>query len=162
MELLEDGVSREYVFKGFAESQEFTNVCKEYGIERGSVSVSQSRDKNPALTSFVARLYTKMLGRSYDTDGLNYWCEKYASGNSIEEIATIGFMHSKELQNQNLSDSEFVTRMYQTFLDREPDEEGYQYWLTQLKSGKTSRDILVYGFTHSKEFAKLKASYGLR
>lgn len=162
MELLEDGVSREYVFKGFAESQEFTNVCKEYGIERGSVSVSQSRDKNPALTSFVARLYTKMLGRSYDTDGLNYWCEKYASGNSIEEIATIGFLHSKELQNQNLSDSEFVTRMYQTFLDREPDEEGYQYWLAQLKSGKTSRDILVYGFTHSKEFAKLKASYGLR
>lgn len=162
MELLENGVSREYVFKGFAASQEFTSVCKEYGVERGSVSVSESRDKNPAVTGFVARLYTKMLGRSYDTDGLNYWCEKNASGMSIEEIATIGFLHSKELQNQNLSDSEFVTRMYQTFLNREPDEEGYQYWLAQLKSGKTTRDNLVYGFTHSKEFAKLKASYGLR
>lgn len=162
LDLLENGISREYVFRGFAESQEFTNLCQEYGVERGNVSVSQNRDKNPAVTGFVARLYTKMLGRSYDVDGLNDWCGRYASGMSIEEIATVGFLHSQELYNRNLSDTEFVTAMYQTFLDREPDEAGLQYWIERLQSGKTTRDNLVYGFTRSAEFANLKASFGLK
>lgn len=159
---LENGVSREYVYRGFAESQEFTNLCNAYGVERGQVSLSQYRDKNVGATGFIARLYTKMLGRSYDVDGLNDWCEKYLTGKrTIESIATEGFLHSQELKNQNLSDEEFVIRMYETFLNREPDEDGFRYWIDKLQSGEKSKDDLVYGFTLSQEFANIKADYGL-
>ncbi len=159
---LENGMSREYVFRGFAESQEFSNLCDSYGVLRGSITLSAYRDQNVGATGFIARLYTKMLGRGFDDDGLEYWCRKYLTGeNTIEEVATVGFLHSKELENLNLSDTEFVTRMYRTFLNREPDEAGLADWVNRLETGRETRDSLVYGFTLSKEFGNIKASYGL-
>lgn len=162
LSLLSTGVSREYVYHGFAESQEFSNLCGGFGVERGQVSLGLYRDKNVNATAFIARFYTKMLGRSFDDDGIEYWCEKYLTGKkSIEDIAADGFLHSDELTNQNLSNEEFVTRMYETFLNREPEEAGLNDWVSRLETGKETRDTLVFGFTHSQEFAKLKAKYQL-
>ncbi len=159
---LENGMSREYVYRGFAESAEFSNLCSQYGVERGSVSLAAYRDRNAGATGFIARLYTKMLGRGYDENGLEYWCKKYhTQENTIEEIATVGFLHSQELQNLNLSDEEFVKRMYRTFLNREAEEAGLQDWVGRLKRGEETRDSLVYGFTNSREFANLKKEYNL-
>lgn len=162
LDKLENGMSRLYVYRGFAESQEFQNLCDKYDVTRGSVQVSAYRDRNVGATGFIARLYTKMLGRGFDEDGLEYWCRRYLTGEkSIEDIASDGFLHSEELKLQNLSDEEFVRRMYRTFLNREAEADGLAYWLAQLRSGAKNRDTLVYGFTQSPEFAGLKAHYGL-
>ena len=162
LDKLDSGMSREYVFRGFAESQEFENLCKSYNIERGTVTLGQYRDKNEGATGYVARLYTKMLGRKFEEKGIEYWCKEYLTGKvTIENIATNGFLHSQEFTNLNLSNEEFVTRMYQTFLNREPDEAGYKDWVGKLNSGEKTRDDLVYGFSLSQEFANLKKSYGL-
>ena len=162
LDRLENGVSRLYVFRGFAESDEFTNLCDRYDVIRGSVDVTAWRDQNPGATGFIARLYTKMLGRRFDEDGLEDWCRAYLTGEkTIEEIASDGFLHSQELINQNLPDEEFVRRMYQTFLNRQPDSAGFADWVARLKTGEENRDTLVYGFTRSQEFGALKASYGL-
>lgn len=162
LDKLENGMSRLYVYRGFAESQEFQNLCDRYDVTRGSVQVTAWRDRNVGATGFIARLYTKMLGRSFDEDGLEYWCHYYLTGQrSIEDIASDGFLHSEELRMQNLSDEEFVKRMYRTFLNREAEADGLSYWLLQLRTGAKNRDTLVYGFTQSPEFAQLKAHYGL-
>lgn len=159
---LENGMSREYVFHGFAESQEFTNLCESYHVNRGTVALSAYRDRNKGATGFIARLYTKMLGRKYEEEGLEYWCREYLTGKqNIEQIAANGFLYSQELANQKLSDEEFVTRMYQTFLNREPDEAGFKDWVGRLERGEETRDSLVYGFTRSQEFGNLKAAYNL-
>lgn len=159
---LENGMSREYVYRGFVESAEFTNLCGNYGVERGSVTLSAYRDQNAGATGFIARLYTKMLGRGYDEDGLEYWCRLYLTGErTIENVASDGFLHSEEIKNQDLSDEEFVRRMYQTFLNREPDEAGLTDWLGRLSRGEETRDSLVYGFTNSREFGELKKKYNL-
>lgn len=161
IDLLKNGVSRQYVFKGFSESKEFTEICNKFGIQRGSVVVTEERDKNAGLTMFVSRLYTKALGRAYDVDGLNYWCGQILSGSiSISEVSTTGFFHSQEFKNKNLSDGEYVKVLYRTFLDREYDQDGYEYWLQQLKNGK-SRDEVLLGFANSKEFGEIKQKYGL-
>lgn len=162
LDCLENGVSREYVYHGFAESNEFSKLCESYGVERGSVTLGQYRDRNMYATGFIARLYTKMLGREFDDVGIEYWAKQYLTGQkSIEKIAAEGFLHSAELENQNLSNEEFVTRMYETFLNREPDESGKKDWIEKLENGKETRDSLVFGFTNSPEFGKLKASYYL-
>ena len=128
LECLENGVSREYIYRGFAESPEFTGLCGDFGVERGFVDLNQYRDQNIEATGFIARLYTQMLGRSFDDDGIEYWCQEYlGEDSSIEEIAADGFLHSTEFKNQNLSNREFVIRMYRTFLNREPDEEGRNF-----------------------------------
>lgn len=162
LECLENGVSREYIYRGFAESPEFTGLCGDFGVERGTVDLNQYRDQNIEATGFIARLYTQILGRSFDDDGIEYWCQEYlGKDRSIEEIAADGFLHSQEFTNQNLSNREFVIRMYRTFLNREPDEEGLADWVNRLENGRETRDSLVYGFTRSKEFGNFKEAYGL-
>lgn len=162
LHLLECGVSRQYVFRGFAESNEFDQICEKYGIVRGTVTVTEGRDKNAGLTQFVSRLYTKALGRSYDINGLNSWCNEILSGKqSIADVSTYGFFHSPEFLNKNLSDSEYIKVLYRTFLDREYDQAGYDNWMKQLKNGM-SRDEVLLGFANSKEFSEIKQKYGLK
>ncbi len=160
---LNNGVGREGVYRGFAESAEFGNICNDYGIIRGSINVNglEGRDKNPGLTTFVARLYTKALGREYEVDGLNDWCNRITSGQwSINDVSTTGFFTSPEFLAKNLSDDEYVKVLYRTFFDREYDQAGYDDWMNRLAKG-TSRNEVMLGFANSREFAELKASFGL-
>lgn len=158
---LKNGVTREGVFKGFADSQEFRNVCDAYGIEKGTITVSQGRDRNPGLTTFVARLYTKALGREYDVDGLNTWCNRICDGEwTVMDVATTGFFSSDEFLNKRLTNGAYVKVLYQTFFDRAADEEGYIYWLRKLNNGEKRVDVLA-GFAYSQEFDKLLKSFGL-
>lgn len=158
---LHNGVGREGVFRGFAQSREFEMICASYGIEQGAVSVSEARDKNPGLTTFIARLYTRALGRTYETAGLNDWCGRILTGSwSVYDVSTKGFFHSAEFYNRNLSDDQYVKVLYRTFLDREYDRAGYDYWMNRLAAG-ASRDEVLAGFSNSREFAELMKSYGL-
>lgn len=158
---LNNGVGREGVFKGFADSTEFDNICNSYGIQRGTITVSEGRDRNPGLTTFVSRLYTKALGRDYDVDGLNDWCNRICDKKwTVMDVATTGFFYSDEFLNKRLTNGEYIKVLYRTFFDREYDQEGYSYWLNRLNSGVSRREVLS-GFANSAEFANLMASYGL-
>ena len=126
---LEDGMSRNYVFGQFVISVEFGNLCRDYGIERGAVTLTEERDKNYDVTRFVARNYTQFLGRAYETDGLNYWTGFINSRTrSMQDIA-LGFVFSPECTNKNLSDHEFAAMLYRGCFDREGDAAGIHYWV---------------------------------
>ena len=160
VDLLNQGVSREYVFYGFAHSQEYTNLCNSYGIERGSVTLTQPRDQNAELTKFVNRLYVKALERPGEEEGLNAWCNVLLSrAQSPEEVAEC-FINSYEFQSKNLSNEEYVKVLYRTFLGREYDQQGLDAWVAQLNRG-VSRQEVLYGFSRSPEFARIMAQFGL-
>lgn len=158
--LLEQGISREYVFKGFVESAEYSNICNSYGINRGTYETSQPRDVNFGVTSFVSRLYTKALGRSFDADGLNAWCGVILDGSGSPEQVAENFINSQEFLNKNLSNEEYVKVLYRTFMGREYDQGGLDAWVSVLNSGTSRLDVL-HGFSRSPEFAQIMAQYGL-
>ncbi len=157
---LEQGTSREKVFSGFTGSSEFAAICESYGIERGEISLSQSRDVNVGVTSFCARLYTQALGRKFDVDGLNAWSEIINSHQSSPELVAESFINSQEFINKNLNNEEYVKVLYRTFLGREADSAGLTAWVGVLDSG-TSRLEVLHGFSRSPEFAGIQASFGL-
>lgn len=158
---LNNGVGRMGVFKGFADSREFDDICTSYGIRRGTVVVNEGRDRNPGLTTFVSRLYTKALGRDYDIYGLNDWCNRICDKKwNIMDVSTTGFFESPEFLNKRLTNGEYVKVLYRTFFDREYDQEGYVYWLRKLNAGESRKEVLR-GFADSQEFAQLMKSYGL-
>ena len=162
LSLMESGVGREGIYSQFSESQEFTAICKKYGITRGNATVTEGRDKNIGATRFISRLYTKALGRTYDVDGLNYWCNGLVGKQyTAAQIATTQFFHSKEFKQKNLGDSDYVKVLYRTFLDREYDQDGLNYWLFQMRVYGMSRDTVLNQFAASPEFKKLMAQYGL-
>jgi len=159
---LSNGYGRLGVFRGFAESKEYTNICGSYGITRGNVTITEGKSLNPGITAFVGRLYTQCLGRGYDDTGINDWCTKiYSKEWDVNKVSTDGFFFSREFLDKNTSDTEYVRRLYLTFLDREPDQTGYDDWTGILRSGKMTREEVLYGFSNSKEFAGIKASFGL-
>ncbi|MBQ8188491.1 MAG: DUF4214 domain-containing protein [Lachnospiraceae bacterium] len=159
--LLDNGVSRMKVFQGFAESTEFGNICDSYSINRGNVVVTEGRDRNIGVTQFVARLYTEALGRKYDVDGLNDWCNRILDGTmSVTDVSTTGFFCSQEFLNKQLDNEEYVKVLYRTFLGREPEEAGLQYWMNKLESG-VSREEIIKGFSYSQEFKDIMKAYGL-
>ena len=162
LDLLDDGMSRTWVFSQFATSKEYTNICNSYGITRGEGTLTEGRDRNYGATQFISRLYTKALGRTYDVEGLNYWCDCLLDGQfTAAEIATTQFFHSQEFRNKNLGDKEYLEVLYRTFLDREYDKEGMEYWLKEMRVNGMTRDEVLYSFANSKEFKAIMAKYGL-
>lgn len=108
---------------------------------------------------FVERLYTVVLDRPSDPVGKANHVENLLLGKSACDVA-YDFVFSKEFLEGGLSNDEVVTRMYRTFLDREPDEAGFLTWKKALDNG-CSYAAVMYGFSQSKEFGELCGKYGI-
>ena len=160
LNVLSQGVSRKYVLAQFVDSVEFTNLCDEYGIIRGSLSLTENRDKNVQVTGFVNRLYAIAMNRPADVGGLNDWTGRLLEKKQTPKQVASGFVFSKEMSNRNLSNAEFVTMLYRTMMDREPDAAGLQDWVNRLENGAKREDIYD-GFADSVEFGRIVSSYGL-
>ena len=161
LKLLEDGVSRDYVFRGFVEGTEFSALCASYGIVRGGHTLTQPRDQNPAVTAFVSRLYRICLERAPDPAGLNDWCARLLSGELSGIDAAAGFVFSQEFLGHQYDGTQYVLRLYRAFLGREADEAGLADWTGQLEDG-ASWEHVFNGFACSAEFAAICAQAGIR
>lgn len=166
MNLLENGVSRAYVFKGFCHSQEFTNICSSYGIKRGTIKLTENRDQNHNITMYVYRCYERTLGREPDVSGLNFWTGQILTKKRTPVDVAGNFVFSTEFKNKKLSDEEYVKVLYRMFFDREynapgTDPNGIKFWLNELKTGKRDRYKVFTGFANSEEFRKVLKTFGL-
>lgn len=54
-----------------------------------------------------------------------------------------------------LNDEEFLQQVYQTYLKRDPDEDGKNLYLQSLQEGKLDRQQLVTSFSESPEFQNI-------
>ncbi len=161
MDVLDSGLSRNHVLKGFAESVEFTEVCDSYGIVRGAVELTEPRDQNEQVTLFLCRCYRVFLGREADAGGLNNWAKALLSGEINAKDAAEGFVFSPEFQSKNLDDENYVKTLYRGLFDRDADSEGKSAWVEKLSLG-VPRVHVFYGFADSLEFRELAASFSLK
>lgn len=157
---LQKGMSRAYVYRGFANSTEFRNICKQYGIQSGEVVLMAPKDQNEGVTMFVYRCYQKFLGRKPDDAGLNDWCNRLLTGKVNAKEAAYGFVMSKEFQNKNMSNTNYIKTIYLGLFDRTADSTGLLEWVEKLEAGN-SRESVFYGFADSQEFRKLAEGFGL-
>ncbi|NNF56099.1 MAG: DUF4214 domain-containing protein [Acidimicrobiales bacterium] len=100
----------------------------------------------------IARLYAAYLGRAPDQSGLDYWRTVRAEGAGMVTVST-AFSVSAEFEQVygDLTDIEFVNRVYRNVLGREPDASGYAYWLNLLDGG-AGRGRIMLEFSESPEF----------
>ena len=159
--VLDGGEPRENVIEGFINSTEWANLCLVYGIRSGGTGVpSVEVEPNQATVDFATRLYTTCLGRDADQAGLMAWARQLANQRDTGSGAARGFFFSSEFLGQNVSNGEYVTRLYRTFMGREPDQAGFYAWVGQL-SGGVSREEVFDGFAASPEFTRICAEYGI-
>ncbi|HUR88985.1 MAG TPA: DUF4214 domain-containing protein [Ramlibacter sp.] len=99
------------------------------------------------------RLYQAALDRAPDPGGLGYYIDKLEHGWSEHDIA-IGFIHSPEFISRfgtNLTDLEYVQRLYENVLHREGEAGGVAYHLNALHTGQVDREQLLVNFSESPE-----------
>ncbi len=157
---LSEGLSRMYVFKGFAESEEFGDICDSYGIIRGEVVLTDTMDLNPDVTMFVYRNYKQFLDREPDKAGHLEWVTWLVQGEQSPKQVAYGFVFSEELEDKHLSNEEYVKVLYRGIFDREADKTGLETWVTLLNQGKSRAEIFD-GFADSDEFSRMVARFGL-
>jgi hypothetical protein len=121
-----------------------------------NVSVKSSDE----VSDFVYRLYSKVLDREPDAAGFTNWVTKLTSKTNSGSDAAYGFFFSPELTKRDLSNEEFVTLLYNVFLNRAPDNSGMNTWLSALETG-ASRMYVFSGFANSQEWKGLCAEYGI-
>ncbi len=113
------------------------------------------------IENFITNLYQKILLRSPDKKGLEFYIKALKNGQSATKIAKI-FIKSDELKKQNLSNQEYVKRLYQTLLNRDADPKGLEYWSNLLNKNAISRIALFYQFAFSDEFFSLTHSFEIK
>lgn len=151
---LNSGASQLDVVNGFINSFEWADICAGYGIQSGGTPTS-------GMVAFAKRMYTTALSRDAEDAGLRYWVGQLQSGTETGNSIARFFFLSQEITNANLSNDEYVNRLYRTFFDREGDASGKSYWLSQLNSG-VSRESVLNGFVISDEFGAVCRRYGIR
>ncbi|MCQ2534698.1 MAG: DUF4214 domain-containing protein [Clostridia bacterium] len=159
--LLESGLTREDIMAGFANSEEFYNLCNKYGVVCGTYLVGVPNDVQGGVNCFVARLYKVCLNRLPDMGGQAGWVLKLMNGEVSGTSAAYGFVFSPEFIGKNPSNEAFVNYMYAAFFGRAADEAGFNAWVDVLNGGGSYEDVFA-GFSGSAEFANLCASYGIQ
>ena len=167
IENMKNGMTREEVFKGFVDSQEYTLLCKAYGINRGDYKVQGITDpvvKNgkvtPEIKRYVERIYEKALNRESDPSGIDYWSQEIANEAKDPVWVAELFIFSEEFENRKLNDKDYIKVLYRTFMGREADNDGMNYWLGRMKNGD-SRKTVLEAFAGCKEFQDIIKGFGL-
>jgi serralysin len=101
------------------------------------------------------RLYQAAFDRAPDQPGLGFQINALDTGFALVQVAD-NFLASPEFQHTYgaLDDAQYVTRLYENVLKREPEDAGLQFHLQELAAGE-SRAALLTHFSESPECQQL-------
>lgn len=139
---MNSGWTKQQVINSFINSTEWANICLDYGIASGGAGVANKTViPGPAISAFVNRLYTICLGRDADPDGYQYYARRLANHQMTGTEAAYAFMFSQEMIDSNISNAEFVRRLYRACYGRDADEGGFTYWNNKISNGAFREDL---------------------
>lgn len=116
---------------------------------------------NPTDRGLIDAMYQNVLGRAGETEGVNYWLARVAAGMSRPDLL-IAFADSPEnisgTQTREPIDSiqSQILRIYQAVFGRAPEQEGFDYWTAQYRTGSSFISI-AKSFSVAPEF---RSRYG--
>jgi hypothetical protein len=100
------------------------------------------------------RIYKAAFNRTPDEGGLGYWIGQMDLGKTLVEVSA-GFIDSDEFRASygiNPSNGEFLTKVYNNVLGRDPDSGGYDWWVDQLTNNpEKTWDKVMADFSEGTE-----------
>ena len=150
---------RDVVVDCFINSTEWCNVCATYGVKSGATRAKATIASKNA-TAFATRLYTECLGRDPEEDGLKFWSLGLTNLELTGSAAAHEFFFCKEFNDHSFDNKELITRMYRTFMGREPDDAGMNFWLDSMSKGMTKQQVFD-SFVKSPEFTQICKDYAI-
>ncbi|HYC36451.1 MAG TPA: DUF4214 domain-containing protein [Usitatibacter sp.] len=154
-EVLASGLTREMVMFAFMFSPEFESYM---------ASALGAWTIRPEV-AVVVDFYRGALGRLPDHGGLRTWVNAFRTAQCLpaeqrtaavqagaQQISS-AFFNSAEYLASSASNRDFVTDLYNAFMRRGADVDGFNQWVGALTSGGSSRDEVRLAFLGSPEFA---------
>lgn len=113
-----------------------------------------AQTKEDFLDKFLDNVYETMLNRESDLDGKAYWNEKILSGDTGILDFLNQILSQEEFENLEISSEDFINKSYNLLMNREPDDEGLNYWIEELgrEHNKQKQLKLINSMAHSEEF----------
>jgi Ca2+-binding RTX toxin-like protein len=99
------------------------------------------------------RIYQAAFNRVPDNGGLKFWIASMDGGATLRDVAT-GFVGSPEFQSvygSNPTNEQFVVKLYNNVLHRDPDAGGKAYWLDLMNRGLLGKVDVLMQFSESPE-----------
>lgn len=99
------------------------------------------------------RLYQAAFARTPDAGGLAFWVDYLDDGNNLLQAAA-GFIGSNEfgtVYGRNVSNAQYVGRLYENVLSRPGEAGGVAFWLGELNSGRRDAANVLANFAESPE-----------
>lgn len=155
-QLNKGNMTRSEVTKSFVEFKEFTDICNNYGINRGSFDSTTA-----PIERFVIRFYSLCLERDADQSGMYGWVRNLKNQHMNGAQIADAFFFGKEFTDKNVSDEKYIELLYSTLLGREADEQGKNGWVYQMDQKYMSRRDVLKAFIESVEFTNICESYGI-
>ncbi|MCB9655056.1 MAG: DUF4214 domain-containing protein [Deltaproteobacteria bacterium] len=144
-------------------------VFRDDGTGGGSTPTPGPTDDatDEAIVELIVHYYASILQRTPDAGGLEFWRSQVLSrvqdGQDAKPVfrdIARAFFGSPEYVGRNTTNTEFVTNLYLTFFQRQPDAGGLTFWVGLLDGGGT-RDSVLDGFVNSPEFTAFMERLGL-
>jgi hypothetical protein len=153
---LSGGMDRGALLNNFLFSTEFSNTM---------TALFGSTTPRPEINMTID-LYRGILGVLPDSGGFNFWLDQIRKAQCqggpalTSQVGTLAqaFIGSAQYANRdaarpaNLRNAMYVGDLYNAFLRRGGDLNGYLFWVGQLNSGAQSRTSLANQFVASTEF----------
>ena len=93
----------------------------------------------------LAEMYVAYFNRAPDANGLFYWADKLAEGDTMDQIAERFFdqNETRAIYTDPSDTDAFVTAVYANVLGRTPDEGGLAFWKARLAEGDVTQGAFV-------------------
>lgn len=135
----------------------------------GVINSEEFTKKNLNNTKFIIMLYKTLFKREADIDGFNNWLIKL-NNNEPRIMVVYAFLSTNEFarlfaklnvtafSTEDIAAyqiADFVKRLYNQALNRQPDMQSYNDWNKKLLSGECSGGDIALSFFSSVEFSHL-------
>ncbi len=137
-----------------------TVTAKDGSGTNASCTIMILTEQENKVRAFVERMYTIVLNRPAEEQGLNDWSARLMAKEIDGATLVDMFVNSDEFINRNTSDEEYIKILYRAVLGREADADGLKMWKTMLADDWT-RDYIMEGLVLSTEFKSICDSYGI-
>ena len=119
---------------GTSEQPNYVNYANRHAFNH--VTVMAPDDFRETIQGKIQLMYIGLLQRAADRAGLAYWSRDFYNGVSVDGIRA-SFVPSEEFQTfwGDRDRGEFLNALYRIYFNREPDQAGFDYWVSGGGSG---------------------------
>ena len=130
----------------------FQNGLNDVSLTEVTSDFLYNFDEKTAVKSLIESVYESLLLRNPKSSEINknltdFMNQKISFTNFIVNIVS-----SNEFKNTNISDDEFIDKIYKIILNRVPDNDGKKFWIDEIK--KHSRTDILKQMLKANEYVR--------